>query len=749
MDNRRRRFAEMLLGSEHDPSFRSDILSSIERGTHELKPPRQPWPVKERRLREGEEAIPTVCQSCHTTCEVIAYRDKKSGKVLRVEGDIDSPQTRGFCCSKGLAAVDHLYNPKRIMKPLRRVGERGEGKFEEISWEEALDITASKLKEYKERYGPQGVAILEGTKRGWSREYSRFANVFGSPNNGASGWAQCFLPRTIDCNVTFGPGALYSETQDYPNTHCIVCWGCNPPTSWGVRANDIMEVRQRGAALIVVDPFLSEIAAKADIWLQIKPDTDMALALGLIHIIINEELYDKEFVEKWTTGFETIRDSISEYTPEWTSRITGVDSELIIKAARIYAKASPACVVRSLALDQVHDSIQVCRAISILISLTGNIGNPGGNIVGSKRGERSQNSLEFIKNSAIPEEIVKLRCGYEEYPLLTRPPSTIPTAHMPTLWRQVISGEPYPIKAALIFGSNAIVSYTNSDEVEKALSKLEFIAVSDLYLTPTAKYADIVLPVSSWLERHNILSNFQTDNTHTLFQQPATHIEGSKSDIDLIIELAKRLGFADQFWDSPVALYDYLLEPTGITYWEGVAKRRLYSPLEYRGFEKSGFKTPSGKIELYSSIMEKMGVSPIPRYTPSFQSPTDTPELAEKYPLIITTGRHENAFRISENRLNPHLLELVPKPFLDINPDTAAELGIADGQKVLIESTAGKAYAYARYTLGLHPSVVQGISGWWGEYNINKTVPWGAYSEGIGSVCARGYLCKVSPVAEI
>lgn len=747
MNNKRLQFAQRLVGTECDPNYRSDILDNILNGTHELKPL-----VRKKVIRvlprEGEEAVPTVCQSCHTTCECIAFRDAKTHKVLRVEGDPDSPQTRGILCSKGLAAPDLCYNPNRITTPLKRIGERGEGKFEPISWEEALDITAGKLQKYKEEGGPQSVAILQGTKRGWSRVASRFAYAFGTPNHGATGWAQCFLPRTTECNITFGPGSLYTETQDYPNAECIMVWGCNPPTSWPVRANDIMETRQRGAALIVVDPYLSEIAAKADIWLQIRPDTDMALALGMIHIIIKEKLYDESFINQWTIGFDKLCESIDDYTPEWTAEKTGVDKDLLLKATRVYAKCKASALCRSMALDQVHDSLQVCRATSILISITGHVGKPGCNVVGSSRGEISQNSFDFIRDDQIPEEIQKLRCGYEAFPFLTQRPCTIPSAHMPTFWQQVVSGKPYKIPCAMIFGSNAIVSYTNSNVIEEALGKLEFLAVADMYITPTAKYADIIFPVSTWLERENILSNFQTDNTHTFFQQPVTNTPNTKNDIEIVYELAKRLGFEEKFWKTPEELYDYLLSTTGLTYRECLKKRRLYAPLQYEEYKNKGFKTPSGKIEIYSSVLEEKGCDPIPQYTPPFQSIQDTPEIAEKYPLIMTTGRHENAYRISENRQNPYLRELAPKPWLEINAFTAKSLSILDGQKVLIESETGSAYAYARYTEGIREDVVMSISGWWDEYNVNKTVPWCGYSQGIGSVACRGYLCRVSPVNE-
>lgn len=748
----RKEFAVKLLGSTFDHSWREGAVDAVLQTGKALHEPakRSPGyrPLEQRQLRPGEKCWPTTCFSCHSTCEALVYTDEKTGRVLRCEGDPESPQTHGRLCAKGLASPDLCYNPNRVNYPLKRVGERGEGRFERISWEEALDTVARKLTEYKEKLGPEGVAILEGTRRGWSRVYSRFANVFGTPNNGAAGWAQCLWPRLIDCSLTFGPGSQYAESFDLPNADVILCWGINPPMTWGVRAGDIMDARQRGAVLICVDPFLSETAAKADLWLQVRPDTDTALALGLIHIIIEEGLYDREFVKEWTYGFEELRESVKDYTAEWTARKTGVTPELIRKAARLYAGARASSLIRCLAVDQQHDSMECTRAISILISITGNIGKPGSNIVGSSRGEISQNTLDFVRASAIPPETQKKRCGYEQFPLLTQELSPVPTAHMPTLWQQVISSDPYPIRCALIFGSNALVSYTNSDLVEQAIRSLDFLAVCDIFMTPTAKMADIVLPASSWLERNNVISSFQTDNCHTLIQQKITEIAEARNDVDIICDLARRLGLEKEFWKDHLELYDQMLAPAGETFESARRKRRLYAPLRYELYKKKGFKTPSGKIELYSRLAEQKGCMPLPVYTPSFEGVDITPELARQYPLLMTTGRHESAYRISENRTNPYLRELAPRAFLDINPKTAEKLGIRDGQRVRIETEAGCAYAYARFTMGLREDVVQGISGWWGEYNINKTVGWGQYAAGVGTVCDRGYLCRVLPAEE-
>ena len=669
MSGKRARFANYL-SAARDPTRRAQILDEILAGRHTVSPAA---PMSETvpayTAQPGETVTPTVCFSCHSTCEALVYSESKTGEVLRVEGDPTSPQTRGILCAKGLAARDLLYNPTRLKMPLRRVGARGEGKFEEISWDEALEITADKLLEFRDRYGPQSLALLEGTRRGWSRVYSRFCNLFGAPNHGAAGWAQCLWPRLVDCNLTFG-GAQYMETFDFPNTHCILAWGVNPPTSWGVRAADIMDARMRGAALLVIDPQLSETAAKADLWLQPRPGTDMALALAMIQVIISENLTDVPFVREWTVGFERVAEQTRAYTPAWAEKITGVPAEKIALAARVYARAKSACLIRGLALDQMHDSVQVCRATSILASITGNIGRPGGNILVSSRGEVSQNTHRFICSDELPEQVRRLRIGYDEFPLLCGELSPVPSAHMPSLWRAMATGKPYPIRCAMIFGSNAAVSYTNSDMVQKALETLDFLVVSDLFLTPTGRMADIVLPASAWLERDNVISSFQSNNTHTLIQQKAASVGQARSDVDIICELARRVGLGDRFWKDARALYDDLLAPAGVTFQEAAKRRRLYAPLRYETYREKGFQTPSGKIELYSSLAKQNGCDPAPRYTPPFESGRPS----EQYPLLMSTGRHESAFRISENRQNPYLLELAPRAYLYINPATAEQL---------------------------------------------------------------------------
>lgn len=719
---------------------------------------------------EGLEIIPTCCFSCNTACEVLAFRDKATGRIVKIEGDPASPVTKGLACAKGLAAIDLLYNPDRLKKPLKRIVSRGKQSdpaadssampadsseipvgWKEISWDEALDEIASKLLKYRETDGAKSIAFLEGTRRGWSRVYSRLANAFGAPNHGAAGWAQCLWPRLVDCKVTFG-GAQYPESCDFANTNCVIVWGSNPAATWPLQGAAIMDAAERGAKLIVIDPRLSETAAKADIWLRLKPGTDTDLALGFLQVIIEENLFDKEFVDQWTVGFDELRAHVAWRTPEVTEKLTDVPAASIREAAKAFASTKHACVSRCVSVDQTADSVQTCRALSILIAVTGNLDVPGGNILVSGRGERSQNSHEFILADKVPLEIQRERRGYDRFPLLCGELSSVPSAHMPTLWQTILTGEPYPVKAALIFGSNAAVSYTNTNLVTKAMEQLEFIAVCDIFLTPTARMADIVLPASSWLERDNVISSFQTSLDHSVIQRKCSDPIGeSRSDVDIVCDLARRMGLGDLFWKDSEALYDYLLAPTGLTLRQAIEKRRLFAPLTYGNYLKSGFKTPSGKVELFSSVLASVGCAPLPPGSPRPGGGTELDDVSTslgdmEFPLDFSTGARSIFFRHTENRQNPWLLAQNPHPTVYINTDMAASLGIAENDLVEVRTPTGSARLYAKLERDLALNFVEAVPGWDGEGNINRVLGWERFADGIGTVPMRGLKCSVRKV---
>lgn len=349
--------------------------------------------------RTGCTIYKSQCSMCNSGCDAVVY--VKEGKVVKVEGDISSPVTKGTLCSKGLSSRDMIYHPDRLQYPLKRVGNRGEGKWQRISWDEALDTIASRLKEIEQKYGKDSIGLATGTARGWIGLFWRFANASGWQHIGA-GLAQCWMPRTIGSMLVTG-GALL-ENPDYPPTQCMLIWGANPPITYSVKGMGMLEAKARGAKLIVVDPVLSESASKADIWLQLRPGTDAALALGMLNVIINSSLYDKNFVDKWCVGFAELKERVQEYSLERVEEITWVPREKIREAARIYATTKPASIMVCVAVEQNADTLSTSRAMAMLAGITGNIDVPGGNVfmMPMKGPARDRNRFKRTINQRAP-----------------------------------------------------------------------------------------------------------------------------------------------------------------------------------------------------------------------------------------------------------------------------------------------------------------------------------------------------------
>lgn len=686
---------------------------------------------------------------CHGGCGVLVH--VKDGKIIKIEGDPESPLSRGTMCVKCLASLEHVYNPYRIKYPMKRIGERGEGKWQRISWDEALNSIASKLKEIREKYGPESIAIGQGTGRHHYFFVVRFANALGTPNWCEPGLAQCFLPRVTVSLITYGDFFVCDYYGDI-SPKCLLVWGHNPLVT-GPDGEIAVLVRRclgKNPKLIVVDPRRTEMAEKADLWLQIRPGTDCALALSMLNVIINENIYDKEFVEKWTVGFDRLCEHVKQYTPEWAEKVTWIPAEKIREAARMYALTKPACIEWGVALEHTPNCIQTLRAIALLPAVTGNIDIPGGNIFGM----HIVRPFPFLYDK-LPAEMWEKRLGSDKFKLLCGREAVLPSAHASTLFKAMRTGNPYPIKAFLVFGNNALVTYANSKEVYEALMNLELLVVTDIYMTPTAEIADFVLPAATWLEVDEIVAFPYLAENVVLVQQKIVGVEEAKPDEWILIELARRLNLPHGT-ESLEEVLNYQLEPLGITF-EELKKRGYVSvPIKYRKYEEKGFNTPSGKVELYSSILEKLGYDPLPHYKEPPESPVSTPELAREYPLILITGGRTPCFFHSEGRQIPSLRKLHPDPIVEIHPETAKELGIKDDDWVLIETPRGRIKQRAKLTDGIHPKVVHVEHGWWfpekpapdhgvWESNANLLTNNGPpYDPAMGTYQLRALLCRIS-----
>jgi anaerobic selenocysteine-containing dehydrogenase len=705
------------------------------------------------------QIVKSVCGLCVGNCGVLVTLE--DGKAVAIKGDSESPLNQGDLCRIGLASLEYLYHPDRLKHPLKRTGERGEGKWQQISWDEAFSLAAEALNKVKQEYGPEAVVMVHGSAKGsMDTHLVRLANAFGTPNVVCADHV-CHVPRMLAAEFTFGflPGAEYG----YPPA-CIVSWGANNAETHFYKHKGLVQAVNKGAKLIAIDPLETEVAQMADLWLRVRPGSDLALALAMINVIINEGLYDKDFVDKWTVGFDKLKSHVQDYPPDQVAEITWVPADLIVKSARLYANSRPGHIEWGNALDHQLNSFQASRAISILMAITGNLGVPGGEIESASSGfrygdtESSESgilgrwSYELELRDKIPREKRQNKVSADLNMLpdfrYALPQSVI---------KSIMEGDPYYIRAAFIQASDPLSCWPNIQEAYRAFKKLDFLAVSDMFMTPTAALADIVFPVASYLEFDGI--QMPPNGALAQLQQKVAQIGECRSDHEIINGLAKRLGLGEYFWDSIDNFWDAILEPVGLTFEEfkkiGCFTGKEKRTKQYKRYERNGFKTPSGKVELYSSQLEERGFDPLPIYYEPPETPYSDTELAKEYPWQCTT-RKLAVYRHSGGRQISSLRGSHPEPVVIIHPETAGKLGIKDGDWVYIETKRGRIKQKADLSTGVDRRVVVADHAWWfperGEadlfgwaesnYNVltNDKPP---FNREMGSFSIRGLACKV------
>ncbi len=532
-------------------------------------------------------------------------------------------------------------------------------------------------------------------------------------------------------------------------------WGHNPVLSGpdGETRFNVLEALDHRPKIIVVDPREIDLAKKADVWLRLRPGTDDALALAMLHVLIEERLYDEAFVREWTHGFDALAERVKAMTPEWAEPITWVPADKIRAAARLFARTKPALLDWGCAIEHTPKCIQTVRAVSMLPVLTANIDVPGGWVFGMHGLGRFPSLIENLT----PEANAK-RLGADRFKLLGGEGADLPAAHIPTLLRAMSEGIPYPVKAFLIFGNNTLTTYANSSAVYDALMKLDFIVCADLFMTPTAELADIVLPAAAWPELDQLAGLPTVAANVVVAQQKAVQIGECKADEEIFIALARRMKL-------PVgteALRDVLdaqLKAGGIgmTFEQLTKKGFVKLPFKYRKYEEGGFKTPTKKIELYSTRLEQLGYAPLPYYEEPPESPVSTPEIAKDYPLVLTTGGRISFFFNSEHRQIEKLRKASRYPVAEIHPETAARYGIVHGDWMWIETRRGRMRQKAKLTTGIDPRVIHAQHGWWfpeepgpdhgvWKSNVNLlTDNQPPYDPAMGTYQLRGLLCRVAP----
>jgi anaerobic selenocysteine-containing dehydrogenase len=651
-----------------------------------------------------KKVIKTTCKSCHGGCGVLVT--VQDGRIIHIEGNPEAP-TKGTMCSKGLSSIQHVNHPDRLLYPLKRMGQRGEGKWQRITWDEALDTIESKMKESIARYGASSIAVSQGTGRGYNEYTHRFARSIGTANIITPGYI-CHSPRLGLYGLVTGYGRLYCDYHgwggEFPKTQISWAKQLEISSADGEMAVWFLNSLKHVKNLIVIDPRETALSSRATLWLQIRPGTDAALALAMINVIINEGLYDKDFVENWTYGFDKLKERVQEYTPERAAAITWLKADDIRKAARLFAIDTPGCIQVGSSLERQANCGQTLRAIICLLGVTGNIERPGSMIawMPPDTGLRE----DFFTEIPITPEMRKGIVGNEEYKM-----GAARTAHSDTVIKQLLNGNSV-IKVWFSVGGQQILHLANTKEVVAALMKLEFLVHADQFMGPMAEHADIVLPAAHWLEIDDIYDmhpRFMIEAHNRTVDPPGEAWQDSK----IFNELGKRM--APQYWfESVEKMLDYQLKKGNMT-WQDfsrkviharMGKEQLYYKYRTDYWRKGGgFNTPTGKMELYSTVLENLGYDPLPYFQEPGESPVSTPELYKEFPLVLTTGYRQPFYFLSQYRNIPWLRSFQKDPVMQIYPETAKKYGIEDGDWAWIESPRGRIKQKVR----LFPGILRGV----------------------------------------
>ena len=791
---------------------------------------------------------------CHGGCGVLAHI--ADGKLVKIEGDPDHPWNQGRLCARALAMTQYIDHPKRLKKPLKRLGERGENKWEEISWDEAFDLIESKMKSIRAESGPESMVFVMGTGRDIAPWICMLAYAYGSPNVsfGLSGNA-CYSPRIAALDTVQGDYCVFDAGQWLPDRYddpefkvpeCMIVWGYNIPATCpdNLFGHWIIDLMKRGTKIISIDPRLSWFASRAEHWLALRPGTDAALAMGFLKVMIDENLYDHGFLARWTNGSHLIREDtgtllrasdiasdgafedfvvwdvrrdapalwstrsvafdspdaapamtgrreialssgrrvfchtvwdafrteVDKYPLDEVARITMVPAEEIAGAARFYAKSKPASIQWGVPIDMTPAVTPLCQAIAALWALTGNLDVPGGNVF-------TRSAFDAVAY-ALPgaEGVIKLkskeldlpRIGAGQYGPFNR---FIWRTQTDVMLDQIRTGLPYPVRGLWFQASNTLGGLgLDPGKWRDAFGKVEFIVVTDLFMTATAQYADVVLPAATFLEKDGVRSwwvPLQSINK-------AVTVDDCKPDVEINFELARRFD-PDLKWKSIHDLFDDIIRPSGFTYKELQEQVWAFPPKGHpsrpyhrhemgllRSDKLPGFNTPSGLFELYSTLREEWGLEPLPHHEEPPFTPVARPDLAKDYPLILSTGRRSPVFFHTEHRQIPWLRALDPDPIVEIHPDTALVHGIGSGEWVWVENWLGRAKLKAKLTPVVPRWMVMAAHGWWfperdgaepdlygtWESNINQLIPMGYQGkDGLGAPIKHS-MCRIYKVME-
>lgn len=684
----------------------------------------------------------TTCYECDANC-AFTVTINPEGVATKVDGLPD--------CPRGQMQLDRQYHKDRLLYPLKRIGPKGSGEFERISWDEALDTIATNLQRTKDQSGAPTVGFFAGYTKEARPQLQRLAHAFGSPNYLTESGC-CFSATMVAEMLTYGHKMKTTSTVESPKTACVLVWSTNAVGSIPPFDNHHLNKRKKKRKMIVVDPRRTETAELADIHLQIRPGTDGALALGFHHLIFKNGWQDQVFLDEWASGVEAFREYVADFPPATVAAICGIAEADLLAAVEMFATTLPSQIAMSPTSTVQHSNgFQNHRAMILLSATLGMVDREGGN--------------RFFNNKVLPKPIEMFdvclsdlppRIGDEVFPIWTKYWPAGQSMLMPDC---ILEGKPQPLKALLAMGINTAM-WPNSKRMEQALGALDFFAVSDFFHNPATLQADIVLPAATNLERSALIAYpgcaYQGE---VKYRRRALPVRGeAKPDAQMFLELGVKLGMGDLFWEGDLdaswaemaeGLPDDVREeayenPEGVIVYSDVIDELVdhgYMDAD-RQWRLYGFRTKTGKVEFDSVELRGQGYDGLPVYREPAESPVSTPELLNDYPLVLTSGGRQKFFTHSQQRNFPAMLQHDSFPRVQIHPDDAAQRGINEGDEVEISSPRGAVRFRAAVTDIMKSGVVHCFHGW-NEANINELTDDTSLDPISGFPAFKSLLCEV------
>jgi cysteine desulfurase NifS len=707
----------------------------------------------------------TICGICPAGCWVRA--GMKDGQLVKIEAEKGHPL--GMICRRGEHAPEIVYSKHRLQYPMKRTGEKGKSQFARISWDEAYEIIVNNLNKIKDESGPEAVAIYTG--RGAFElslcdmfqpkgvAVSSASNVlfpFGSPNTMGVG-ALCYVSfAMIAPHVTMGR-MLINMFTDMENSELLIVWGANPATdSPPLDMLRLEAAARRGAEIVVIDPRRSETVDRtAARWIPIRPGTDGALALSMIEVMLDEELYDESFAEKWCHGFEELKQYVQHFQPESVQDVSGVPADTIRYLARRITRANGACPVMYTGLEYSDSGIQAIRAVLTLFALGGQLDVPGGIGLAMLNSHFPVNCSSNQENPDLDRAL-----AFNKFPIYSKYRGE---SHASGLVASTLTGKPYRIRGLLIHGASLLTSWPQTPLWRRTLQSMDFQVCIDRQMTADAAYADVILPATTMFEINSYMTYGPIFRLREKLIEP---VGEARNDYLIMAELARRLGYGHLYPQTEEEMIRKVLEGSGYSL-EKVRKAggwiQIDNPvMEYRKWEKGGlrpdgepgFDTPTGKFEIWSTVLEDYGYEPLPKYTEPSEGPLSRPDLIKDYPLVFNSGaRPQTDFRSQHHGIEG-LAKDNPEPTVEINAQDAEQRKIHSGDLVEVRTLRGAIPFRARVTDTIVKGAIECNMGGgtpvgpkaWQEWNVNELTDLENYDEISGFPVYKALLCDVHKI---